>query len=133
MAERGRRCPGEKTEGDAERERRAQVAFRPRKARRFHPAHLVLESGDEPGIDDHVVDDVVAEHDGRAELERLVAEDEIVGAVFGRNAKAAHAANDVAPECHRRAEYELHALDGARGQHAGAHLHAHADGLEARP
>jgi hypothetical protein len=133
MAKPGCRSEREQAEGHAEGERCADVAQGPGKARGFHPANLVLERAGEIRVQDHVVDGVVAEGDGLAELVGLVAEDEIVGAVVGGDAEAAHPADGFAAEGHGGAERELHALHGASGKDTGRHFDGHADGLEARP
>ena len=84
-------------------------------------------------VDDDVVDGVMAEHDRLAKLECLVAKNEIVGAVVGRDAEAAHAADGFAAKRHGGAEDKLHAFHHARDEHAGGHLHGHAYGFEPRP
>ncbi len=69
-------------------------------------------------VEDHVVDDVMAEDDGLAEFVGFVAEDEVVRTEVGGDFKAAHAPNGFAAEGHGGAEGELHAFHCARREHA---------------
>ena len=80
-----------------------------------------------------MVNGVVAEDNGLAELVGFIAEDEVVGAVVCGDAEAAHAADGFAAKGHGGAEGELHAFKTARDEDAGGHFNGHADGFKARP
>src|ERR1700685_1822095 len=80
-----------------------------------------------------MVDGVMTQHDGFAELESLVAKDEIVGAIVGCDFESAHAPDGFAPEGHGGPEHELHAFHGACCKHSTGHFDRHANGLNASP
>jgi len=104
-----------------------------RKTRRLHPTDLVLHGVDEVGVDDHVIDRVVAQDYRFAEFECLVAEDEIVGAIVGCDLEPAHFSDRRAAKCHRWPQHELHAFHGSGSENAAGHFYGHADGFKARP
>ncbi len=87
----------------------------------------------EAGVDDHVLDGVVAENNRLAELEGLVAEHKIVGAIVGGDFESAHLSDGRTAKSHRGTEHELHAFHGARSQNARGHFDGHSHGFKPGP
>ena len=124
---------GQQGKRHTEGKRSAKVTFGPRKACGLHPSHLMLKRGNQAGVQDDVIDGVVAERNFPSVAEGLVAEHEVVGAVIGGHGEASDLAKSFCAESHGRTQYKTHPLHFVGDQDSGGHFDRHADSFKACP